>query len=443
MFDEVNCKRMLLGVGALFFVIAISAQQIDITLQKAIDIALAENPTIRVADKDIELKRIADTEAWQALLPEVSASASIEHTLLAAEMNLGGTKFKMGRDDTNTASLIGTLSVPVFAPAVYQNMKLTKTDIELAREKARSSRLDLINQVTKAYYQMLLAQDSYKVMQQSYDISKENYDVICSKFDVGRVSEYDKITAEVQMRSMNSSLVSAQTGLTLSELQLKVLMGITTEVTLVLDDKLENYESDLKLAEIGAGEAELENNSTIRQLNMNREILKRTLKIQRTNFMPTVAFSLSGQYRSQYNNNWNLWNYDWSPSASFSIGVSIPIFRASNWTKLKSMKLQLSELEDNRVNTQRQLAMAAQNYVHNMASSIAQVGSNKQAVSQANKALSIARTRYDVGRGTILEMNQLEVALTQAQLVYNQSIYDYLRNKADLDYTLGRETYLR
>lgn len=436
-------KRMLLSVGVMLAVASGFAQQIDITLQKAIDIALAENPTIRVADKDIELKRIADTEAWQALLPEVSATASLQHTLLAAEMNLGGNKFKMGKDDTNTAALVGTLSVPLFAPAVYQNMKLTKQDIELAREKARSSRLDLINQVTKAFYQMLLAQDSYKVMQQSYDISKENYDVISAKYDVGRVSEYDKITAEVQMRSMNSSLVSTQTGLTLAELQLKVLMGITTDVTLVLDDKLENYENDLKLAEIISSESELQNNSAIRQLDMNRSILERTLKIQRTSFMPTVAFTLTGQYQSLYNNNWNIWNYNWSPSASFTIGVSIPIFRASNWTKLKSMKMQLSELEDNRVNTQRQLAMAAQNYVHNMAASIAQVNSNKEAVAKADKALSIASTRYEVGRGTILELNQSEVALTQAKLTYNQSIYDYLRNKADLDFTLGRENYLR
>jgi len=438
-----NGKRLLLSVGTLCMALMVQAQDLTLNLQKAIDIALAENPTIRVADKEIELKRIADTEAWQALLPEVTANASIQHTLLAAEMNLGGQKFKMGADNRNTAAASATLSVPVFAPAVYQSMKLTKMDIELAREKARSSRLDLINQVTKAYYQMLLAQDSYEVMQQSYDISKENYDVISSKFDVGRVSEYDKITAEVQMRSMNSSLVSAQTGLTLAELQLKVLMGINTDVKVVIDDKLENYETALKLENIDEGESLLQNNSAIRQLDMNRSMLERTLKMQRTNFMPNVAFSLTGQYQSLQNDNWRIWNYEWSPSASFTIAVSIPIFRASNWTKLKSTKLQIASLEDTKANTQRQLAMAAQNYMHNMAASMAQVNSNREAIMKADKALSIAKTRYDVGRGTILELNQSEVALTQAQLTYNQSIYDYLRNKAELDYTLGRETYLR
>lgn len=433
-------KLFFCGVLLMVFTSA-SAQELKLTLHQAIEIALAENPTIKVADKEIALKKIADTEAWQALLPEANATATIQHTLLAAEMNLGGNKFKMGRDNTNTAALAGTLSIPLFAPAVYQNMRLTKEDIALAQEKARGSRLDLINQVTKAFYQMLLAQDSYKVMQASYNTSKENYDVVKAKFDVGKVSEYDKISAEVQMRSMSSSLVSTETGLTLAELQLKVLMGIDPTVKVSIDDQLENYESDLRLPSLDTTEGEIESNSSLRQIDMNRSMMERALKIQRTNFMPTVAFVLTGQYQSLYNSNWSVWDYSWSPSASFTISVNIPLFRASNWTKLKTTKLQLLQLDDNRLNTQRQLTMAVESYKRNMAASIAQTESNKEAVRQADKAVSIAAKRYEVGRGTILELNQSEVALTSAQLTYNQSIYDYLIAKANLNYTLGREDY--
>jgi len=52
--------------------------------------------------------------------------------------------------------------------------------------------------------------------------------------------------------------------------------------------------------------------------------------------------------------------------------------------------------------------------------------------------LLIAQKRYEVGKGTILELNDSEVALTQAQLTYNQSIYDYLVAKADLDTGIGK-----
>ncbi len=444
---------MIVGLLALMMTMSSKAQDntaaigtLDLTLERAIEIALAENPTIKVADKEVELKKVADKEAWQALLPEVTAQASLSHTLLAAEMKLntgnGVQKFKMGRDDTNTAAASATLSLPLFAPAVYQNMKLTKQDILLAQEKARGSRLDLIQQVTKAYYAVLLAQDSYKVMQESYNISKQNYDVVNAKFEHGTVSEYDKISAEVQMRNMNSSLVASRTGLTLAELQLKVLMGVTENVNITINDKLENYEQALVLPEVGDAN-ELLNNSAMRQFDLNRSMLERSLKLQRTNFLPTVGFQLTGQYQSLYNTDWNVFGYEYAPSASFAIAISIPLFKASNWTGLKKTKLQISELEDQRDNTLRQLNMAAESYRQNMASSIAQVSSNREAVRQADKAVTISQKRYDVGRGTILEVNQSQVALTQTKLTYSQSIYDYLTNRADLDYTLGRDNYLK
>lgn len=416
---------------------------LNLTLPKAIDIALDENPTIRVAEKEIELKEVADKEAWQALLPEIAVNATLQHTLLAAEMKLGGNTFKMGQDNTNTVNMAASLNVPIFAPAVYQNMKLTKEDIKLAQEKARGSKLDLINQVTKAYYQALLAQDSYDVMKRAYETSKMNYDIISEKLRVGRVSEYDKLSAEVQMRSMNATMVQTQNGLNLALLQLKVLMGVTANVSINIDDCLENYETQLVIPQLIDQENQLLENSTMRQLELNRSLLERSYKLAKTSFLPTVAFQLSGQYQSLYNRNWDLLGYDYSPSANFVISVSVPIYRASNWTKLRTVRLQIEELEDTKLNTLRNLNMAVESYSSNMKSSLSQVNSNSIAVTQAEKAYYIANKRYEVGSGTILEVNQSQTALTQAQLTYNQSIYDYLVNKSDYDYTLGKETYLK
>ncbi|MDO4737203.1 MAG: TolC family protein [Bacteroidales bacterium] len=445
-------KKLLMAYGILLASTLNAGAQVQsdaslgtmsLTLEKAIGIALDENPTIRVADRDVELKKIADSEAWQALLPTLDATLSFSHSIKVAEMKIGGNKIKFGQDGSSTATGALALNLPVFAPAVYQNMKLTKEDVLLAQEKARSSRLDLVNQVTKAYYSALLAQDSYAVMQKSYNTSKENFDVVNSKYKVGSVSEYDKISAEVQMRSMNSSLVSAQTGLNLAMLQLKVLMGVTADVAFVIDDSLKRYESGLALPQSEAAGYELERNSSLLQLDYNMKLLERTRKLLKTNFLPTVGIQLTGQYQSVSNPDWNVFGYSYSPSASIAFAVNIPIFHADNWTKLKSNRVRIAQLEDTRLDTERKLSMAVESYKQNMASTIAQVESNSEAVKQAGKAVQISGKRYEVGRGTILELNQSETALTQAELTYVQSIYDYLTNKADLDYTLGRETYLK
>ena len=418
----------------------ITLPTLDLTLQKAIEIAVAENPTIRVAEKDIALKQIANKEAWQSLLPTADLAMTLTHTIKIAAMRITGMgDVKMGTEGSTAGSGVLTVAVPIFAPAVYQNMKLTKQDIELAQEKARASRLDLVNQVKKAYFSALLSKDSRDVMQHSYNVAKENFDIVDKKFKVGSVSEYDKITAEVQMRNMNSSLVSSETALTLALLKLKVLMGINTDFAVNINDSLKAYEEQITLANAEVTIGELENNSSMRQLDMNRGILERTRKVLRTNFMPTVAFQATNQFVSYSNLDWNFFKYHYNYGSSIAFSISVPLFKASNWTKLQTNRTQLEQLVFTRQNTLRQLSMAAESYRKNMISSITKLESDREAVLQANKAVSISSKRYEVGHGTILELNQSETALVQAELTYNQGIYDYLSNKADLDYTMGLE----
>lgn len=412
---------------------------LTLTLDKALEIALDENPTIKVAAEEIALKKVASKEAWQSLLPEASLNGSLDHTIKAAEMKLNDMSFKMGQDGTNTANAGLSINLPLFAPAVYRAMSMTKTDIELAVEKSRASELDLINQVTKAYYQLMLAQDSYEVLQGSYKLAEDNFNVVNAKYQQGAVSEFDKISAEVQMRSIKPNVISAANAVTLAKLQLKVLMGITADVDIKTDDNLTNYESMLFANQLKEEDMSLENNTTMKQFELNMKLLEKNVKSLKTNFMPTLSMSFSYQYQSLYNPNINFFDYTWSNSSSLMFNLSIPLYRASNFTKVKSARIQMRQLDWNRIDTERKLNMQVVSYRNNMTASSEQVVSNKENVMQAEKAVQIAGKRYEVGKGTVLELNSSQVSLTQAQLTYNQSIYDYLVAKADLDQVLGKQ----
>ena len=439
-------KKMLLTAMALCAFGFAKAQTeqttqntLTLTLDKALEIALDENPTIKVAAEEIALKKVASKEAWQSLLPEASLNGSLDHTIKAAEMKLNDMSFKMGQDGTNTANAGLSINLPLFAPAVYRAMSMTKTDIELAVEKSRASELDLINQVTKAYYQLMLAQDSYEVRQGSYKLAEDNFNVVNAKYQQGAVSEFDKISAEVQMRSIKPNVISAANAVTLAKLQLKVLMGITADVDIKTDDNLTNYESMLFANQLKEEDMSLENNTTMKQFELNMKLLEKNVKSLKTNFMPTLSMSFSYQYQSLYNPNINFFDYTWSNSSSLMFNLSIPLYRASNFTKVKSARIQMRQLDWNRIDTERKLNMQVVSYRNNMTASSEQVVSNKENVMQAEKAVQIAGKRYEVGKGTVLELNSSQVSLTQAQLTYNQSIYDYLVAKADLDQVLGKQ----
>lgn len=440
-------------VAAALFAVAVNAQEtggaLKLTLDDALKIALSENPTIKVAEQQIEVKKISKDEAWQALLPSADFNGTVQYTLLASvmkmqmpdpvtgEMKVG--EFKMGRDNTSTWNGQIQVSLPIFAPTVYATMNLTKSDLDNAVEQSRSSKLDLVNQVTKAYYQVILAQDSYDVLCKSMEQAEKNFNVVKSLYELGGTSEYDKISAEVQLRSLNPTVLQARNAVTLAKLQLMILMGMDPETEIEVEGSMEDYEDQLYMESLTAGDYSLENNTNMRQLKNNETILNQTLRVQKMNFMPTLALAGTYSFQSLYNDNWNVGDYTWAKSSSIVLSLSVPIFRMGNFTKLRSTKLQISQLSQNIDYTEKQLGMQVRSYVDNMKANAEQVASNHEAIEQAEKGREIASKRYEIGKGTILELNNSEVQLTQAKLTYSQSIYNYLAAKADLDKVLGNE----
>ena len=418
-----------------------STPTMHITLDKAIELALSDNPTMKVAEQDIQLKEISKTEAWQNLLPSVTLDGAIQYNIKVASMKMeamGQTQeIKMGKDGSNTWNGALQVAIPLYAPAVYKAMNLSESDLQLAVEKSRGSRLDLINQVTKAYYQLMLAQDSYEVLNENYNLAVANYDIVNKMYEQGRVSEYDKINAEVQKNNAWPSVVSGKNSVELARLQLKVLMGITADVKFVVADNLKNYESEM--ASALTSDIDLSNNSSLKQIDMQSELLLKQRKMLQASFQPTLALVGSYQCQSISNTNWNIGKYNWSNAASVTLSLSIPLYKASNFTSLKTNKIQQSQLLETKTNTERMLGMQAQSYVDNMTASAEQLQSNKAAVELAEKGLEISQKRYDVGKGTILELTNSQVSLTNTRLSYNNTIYDYLVAKSDLNKVLGIE----
>ena len=432
----IGMRPMMVVTLMLCMLGATAQEKLTLTLDQAIEIALSDNPTIQVAEQTIQLKKISDKETVMGLLPEASLAGSYTRTIKKQTMVMNGMKFQVGIPNQYQGGL--SVSLPIFAPTLYKNMQLTKTDVALAVEQARSSKIDLVNQVTKAFYQTLLAQDSYAVLEKSLAQSQENFRIVNAKFEQGKVSEFDKITAEVQMRNLQPSVISARNAVELSKLQLLVLMNIEPETEIELQGSLNDYEEHVFAGILTADTNSLKSNSSLAQLDMNVKMLQQTQTLNKQNFAPMVALQFNYMYTCMAND-FKFKDYEWNPYSNISLSVSMPLFKYKNFSTIKKTNIQIAQLMQNRDYTARQLAMQQQSYLNSMAATAEQVSSNKEAITQAKKARDIAEKLYEVGRGTVLELNSAEVALTQAKLTYTQAIYDYLSAKADLDKLQGKD----
>ncbi|MDR1763142.1 MAG: TolC family protein [Dysgonamonadaceae bacterium] len=445
-------SKLKAGIATAAILISISvmaqdgAQPVRITLDDALRIALNENPTIKIADMELQRVDYSQKSAWYALIPNVEGSAQYSKYLKPATMALAGMVIELPTDFNATASL--NASLPLFAPALWHSIKMTTLDMQSAVEKAKASKIDLCNEVTKAYYNVLVAQDSYKTLQDGYDLAKKNQETAKKGYDVGVVAAYDHLSAEVQVKNLEPTLLQAENGIEQAKMYLKVLVGIDAAQPIEVTNTLADFESGI--VEVATlDDLALENNTDLRQLDIQKQQLDRSLLLQRSQRMPTLAAFAQYSYAGTGNKaGMSFFTQQYQPASTewFSQGLigglqlSVPITSIFTLSaKEKQLKIQSNELLLQRSYAKDGLRVQAVSALNNMNKAVRQVSAAKQSVELSDTAYFIASKRYENGTGTILELQNSSLALTQAHLSYHQAIADYLNAKADLDKILGVE----
>ena len=427
----------------LFFVIIPKAQSQDsvhVDLNKAIEIALSETPTMRIADRNVQIKQWYKKEQIAALFPDVSLAANYNRTLLkqTMSMDMGGQtmNIKVGRD--NTYSVGANLSLPIISPALWSNLKLSSMDIDLAMEAARSSKLEMVNQVKQAYYVYLLAKQSYEVLQKSYANLEASNQLVTNSYNQGLVSEFEKLRSDVALQSQRPAVSSAAKSLRLANMRLKVLLGMNIDEPVIFDGELSDYEQDVISATMpDEKDLQLAYNSALRQMDMGIQQLEQSKKIIIGSSCPMLALAGSFQYSGMGDDGQKFTNY---PYSYVALSLQVPIISwVSTSYKLKQVNLNIENMKDQRLDAERNLRIGAQSYLNDMQQAIEDIAADRETMTQAQKAYEIAQKQYEVGMNTWLDLSTAELTLTSTQLTYCQSLFNYLSAKANLDATLGVE----
>ena len=447
------------------------ADSLTIDLPTALEIALSENPKVKVADLEITKKENAKKSAYGALLPQFDLIGQYQRAIkrqtvyfdegfgmgggdvdpsqytpeelqilqvlnkvMMPDPESSGEGIQMGRFNVWSAGM--NVSLPLVMPSLWKNIQMSEVDIRLAIEQARASRIDLVNQVKKAFYSLLLAQDSYSVFRKTYETDSLNLENIRNRFNQGVVAEYDVITADVRLKSLIPSILQSENMMKIAELQLKMLMGMESDLPLKVVGSLENYHASMFDVIIPA-DTSLVNNSDIRQFELQSEQAQNAYEMQKLQFAPSLVTSFNWTYTSQ-NNDFRFRDYRWDPYSMLGVTLQIPIFNGGQrYHGMKQAEIQLFQMDEQRKELERGLKLSIRNNYDLIHKNIEQVVATESSVAQARKGHQITLKRYETGMGTIVDVNAAALAVINAELQYRNAIYDYLAAKADLEKVLG------
>ncbi len=467
------------------------AGKVVLTLEDALKVALSENTAVKVADMEIQRQEYARKGSYGALLPQVSASGMYSYALKKQKVYFGSDKtddeggssgggmagmmaslmnpimyyinelyagtgvpfvpyvdpdagkesggssepMEMGRSHSVTLGL--SAQMPLVNFQLWESLRLTGDQVELAVEQARESRLGTVASVKQAFYAILFAKEAYNVYNSVYENAVENFRLTEMRYNAAKASELDLTRAKSNVAAAIPNLYNAENSVELALWQLKAVMGVDLERNIDVAGSLADY-ADQMFSDIAEGnEASLEGNSTLRQLAQQAEMMARQIRMQQYAYLPSLALTFSYSYLSQ-SDIFNLSQWRWFPSSTIGVSLSIPIFSGGQrYHAVRQARVQADELELQRENTERQLRIGIRQSLGTMDTAMRTYDASREALATAEKAYDIAVKSYQLGKSTLTDLNNTELVLTQSKLAVSQAIYNFVIAKAGLEQTLG------
>jgi outer membrane protein TolC len=432
--------KFLVAVAATLFVSSsVWAQDtLHLTLDDALKVAMGENISVKVADKEVKRTEYARKGTYASLFPQVDFSGAYQRAIKKQKMhmNMGGQEMDIEVGVSNTWSTGFSAAMPLVNVQLWKAIQITGMDVELAVEKAKGSRQDLIDQVQQSFYGVLLAKELYSVYKENYDNAKDNYNDVKAKYDAGLASKFEFLSAEVAMQNAEPNVFDAQNGIVLANWKLKAVLGIDLDQNIECTGSLSDYEGTV--AGVASYEnVSVENNSTLKQLNIQEEMLQKNYEMQLAKYYPTLAAQLSYNWVAM-SENFKFSEYKWNPYSTGALALSIPIFAGGQkQNQLRQTRIQQEQLALQKEDAIRQLEVSVKQVLNSLETSLKQYEAAQKTIEGAQAGYEIAKKRYDVGSGTLLELQDAQLGLLQARLNVNQSVYTYMILKSSLDKILG------
>ena len=467
--------------------------KVVLTLDDALKIALSENTSVKVADLEIQRQEYARKGSYGSLLPQVSASGMYSYALkkqkvyfgsdkkdedgegsggggmagmMAALMNPimyyieqlyagtgvpfvpyvdpgssqeGGSSssepMEMGRSHSVTFGL--SAQMPLVNLQLWESLRLSGDQVELAVEQARESRLGTVASVKQAFFGILFAKEAYNVYNSVYENAVENFRLTEMRYNAAKASELDLTRAKSNVAAAIPNLYNAESSVELALWQLKAVMGIDLERNIDIAGTLEDYAAEMFRDIHEAESASLDGNTQLRQLAQQAEMLAKQIRMQQYAYLPSLALSFSYSFLTQ-SDIFKLSQWKWFPSSTLGLSLSIPIFSGGQrYHAIKQTRVQADELELQRVNAERQLRIGIRQSLNTMETAMKTYDASKEALVSAEKAYDIATKSYQLGKSTLTDLNNTELVLTQSKLAVSQAVYNFVIAKAGLEQTLG------
>lgn len=402
---------------------------IVLDINGAIEMALQLNPNLKLARANEDKTEALIQEVTSRALPQLSLRSSFTRNLKRPVffIELGDEVQKIEIGSKN--AYIGALQ---FEQTIFDHgqfwvkkaRQISGLVSEVSREGTELTRDEVLFNVRRAFYMVLLSQRVLAVFHENLAQAEAHLKNVQEQYNEGMAAEFDLLRSEVDVAEAKAALIEVENNVRLAMYGLKNAIGLPLQRKINLSGALEyNPISEGEISQLS--KLGLESRPEMKQLRLRLEIARLNTDIQKGSRWPSLSFNSNYQFQGQ-SSDLQFGALERSTSLVAGLDLRVNIFDGFE----TSARIQKAQAEANEVlhqmeRVRQQVEIEIEQAVLRMKAARERIEAQQKSVEQAEKANRIAEVRYDNGISTQLELFDARLALNRTKTNYLQAIYDY------------------
>jgi len=407
------------------------------TLADCIKYALKNQPAVNQSIIDEAIARTNNSIAFSSWLPQVTGAANFQHyfQLPVAFSTINGTLTPIvsGVHDYSTPSVTGNQTL--FSPDVLFAVRASKLNIQEAKQNTRSTKIDMVANVSKAFYALLLSLEQVGVYKDDTERLRKNQSDTYHQYVSGVADKVDYKQATITLNNSLSQLKMATETVQARYASLKQLMGYPSDEKFVVHFDTTQMMQDVFVDTTAT--LQFEKRIEYQQLETVRRIQKETTLYYQLAFLPSISAFYT--YNQEYESNSFSTLYDHAyPNSLFGLQLNIPLFTGfRRMENIHKSHLQTERIDWDEVNLKLAIYSQYKQALASYKSNLFYLRAQGENVSMAREVYNIVKLQYREGIKPYLDVIIAESDLQTSEINYLNALFQLLASKIDLEKAMG------
>lgn len=416
-------------------------ENLQLTLEEAINYALENNRNAKNAVLDIEAAKKQKWEATATGLPQINAKVDYQNWLKqqfdGVDFNQDGVIDFGAKQSVNATA---TLSQLLFDGSYLVGLQSAKVFLEISENAKEKTDLEIRKAVINAYGNVLLSNESIAIYNRNISVLSKNLNETKEIFKNGLTEEENVEQLQITLKQLESARQNAIRLKKVSYKLFNLTIGTDIDAIVTLTDNLESLtlqNTDLSLLSSENNVEEIIDYKIAANDKRSKELL---LKLERSRALPTLSAFINGSYIG------NSDDFDfldkqkqWIGTSLVGVSLNVPIFSSGqSGARKQRAKINLEKAENDLTETEQKLKFQIASAKNNYQFAFEKHNTSKENLDLAERIEKKNQTKYFEGIASSFELRQAQQQLYSSQQEYLQAMLDVITKKAELETILNQ-----